>query len=136
MPPPMQIVVILTSATGSILVIDFFSQPNSGHIDVFWTTTITRISASEADLRLKKASAEFFTSFSLLRGSISMIYQFFSDYGRVPLISPVWGLFSPYSFILGTVEQDESNSVLISKECNFNSKFKNGVVTFKCSKSA
>ena len=85
MPPPIQIVVILTSATGSILVIDFFSQPNSGHIDVFWTTTITRISASEADLRLKKASAEFFTSFSLLRGSISMIYQFFSDYGRVPL---------------------------------------------------
>ena len=85
MPPPIQIVVILTSATGSILVIDFFSQPNSGHIDVFWTTTITRISASEADLKLKKASAEFFTPFSLLRGSRSMIYQFFSDYGRVPL---------------------------------------------------
>ena len=83
--PPVQILVILTSATGPILVIDFFSQPNSGHIDVFWTTTITRISASEADLKLKKASAEFFTPFSLLRGSISMIYQFFSDYGRVPL---------------------------------------------------
>ena len=83
--PPFQILVILTSATGPILLIDFFSQPNSGHIDVFWTTTITRISDSEAVLKLKKASAEFFTPFSLLRGSRSMIYQFFSDYGRVPL---------------------------------------------------
>ena len=87
--PPVQILVILTSATGPILVIDFFSQPNSGHIDVFWTTTITRISASEADLKLKKASAEFFTPFSLLRGSRSMIYQFFSDYGRVPLSATI-----------------------------------------------
>ena len=100
MPPPIpivviltsisvQILVILTSTTSPILVIDFFSQPNSGHIDVFWTTTITRISASKADLKLKKASGECFTPFSLLRGSRSMIYQFFSDYGRVPLSTPM-----------------------------------------------
>ena len=83
--PPVQILVILTSATGPILVIDFFSQPNSGHIDIFWTIIITRISASEADLKLKKSLAEVFTQFALLRGSISLIYQFFSNRGRVPL---------------------------------------------------
>ena len=80
-----QILVILTFLDSSILVIDFFSQPNSGHVDVSRQPTITRISASEADLKLKKALAEFFTPFSMLRGSRSMIYQFFSDHGRVPL---------------------------------------------------
>ena len=81
-----QILVILTFLESSILVIDVFSQPNSGHVDVSRQPTITRISASEADLKLKKASAEFFTPFALLRGSISLIYQFFSDHGRVPLM--------------------------------------------------
>ena len=80
-----QILVILTFLESSILVIDVFSQPNSGHVDVSRQPTITRISASEADLKLKKSSAEFFTPFALLRGSISLIYQFFSDHGRVPL---------------------------------------------------
>ena len=80
-----QILVILTFLESSILVIDVFSQPNSGHVDVSRQPTITRISASEADLKLKKSSAEFFTLFALLRGSISLIYQFFSNHGRVPL---------------------------------------------------
>ena len=82
-----QILVILTFLESSILVIDVFSQPNSGHVDVSRQPTITRISASEADLKLKKSSAEFFTPFALLRGSISYIYiNFFPDHGRVPLI--------------------------------------------------
>merc|ERR1712240_343425 len=80
-----QILVILTFLDSSILVIDFFSQPNFGHVDVSRQPTITRISASEADLKLKKSSAEFFTPFALLRGSTSFIYQFFSNHGRVPL---------------------------------------------------
>ena len=76
---------MLTSAAIQILVVDVFSQPNSGHVDVSRQPTITRISASEADLKLKKSSAEVFTQFALLRGSISLIYQFFSNRGRVPL---------------------------------------------------
>ena len=66
--PSVQILVILTPTNGPILVIDFFSQPNSGHIDVFWTTTITRISASEANLRLKKAIDEFLQREEFLEG--------------------------------------------------------------------
>ena len=77
--------VILTFLESSILVIDVFSQPNSGHVDVSRQPTITRVLAFEADLKLKKSSAEFFTPFALLRGSISLIYQFFSNHGRVPL---------------------------------------------------
>ena len=66
--------------------VDVARKPNFGHVDVSREPTITRISASKADLKLKKASAEFFTPFAFLRGSITMIYQFFSDHGRVPLI--------------------------------------------------
>ena len=36
---------------------------------------------------MEKTSAVFFTPFPLLRGGKSLIYQIFSDHGRVPLIS-------------------------------------------------
>jgi len=48
--------------------VDVARKPNFGHVDVSREPTITRISASKADLTLKKASAEFFTPFAFLRG--------------------------------------------------------------------
>ena len=76
-----QIVVMLTSSAIHILVmltslessirVDVARKPNCGHVDVSREPTITRISASEADLKVKKTSAEFFISFAFLRGSIS-----------------------------------------------------------------
>ena len=54
------------SQPNSILVTDIFSQPNdsccqpnSGHTDVFSATCITRISAFEADLKLKMLHLNF-----------------------------------------------------------------------------
>ena len=64
--------------------VDVARKPNFGHVDVSRVPTITRIAASKADLKLKKASAEYFTPFAFLRGSISMIYIFCSSHGRVP----------------------------------------------------
>ena len=74
----------LKSPPSQILVTDVYSQPNSSHTDVSWAPCITSISAFKANLKPKKASAAFFTPFSILRGSRSMIYKFFSDHGWVP----------------------------------------------------
>ena len=95
---------MLTSVTSQILVVlfsnsdyvDVSGKLNSGHVDVARKPvsrepTIMRISASKTDLKLKKASAGFFTPFAFLRGSITMIYQFFSDHGRVHLKGPYRG---------------------------------------------
>ena len=56
---------MLMSVTSQI---DVARKPNFGHVDVSREPTITRIAASKADLKLKKASAEFFTQFAFLMG--------------------------------------------------------------------
>ena len=75
----------LTFSHSQILVTDVYSQPNCGHTDVSWATCITRNFALKANLKLEKTSAAFFTLFPMLRGVKSLIYQIFSDHGRVPL---------------------------------------------------
>ena len=76
----------LTFSHSQILVTDVYSQPNCGHTDVSWATCITRIFALKANLKLEKISAAFFTTFPMLRGVQSFIYQIFSDHGWVPLM--------------------------------------------------
>ena len=80
----------LTFSPSKILVTDVYSQPNCGHTDVSWVTCITRIFALKANLKLEKTSAAFFTSFPMLRGVQSLIYQIFSDHGWVPLMVLHW----------------------------------------------
>ena len=77
----------LTLSPSVILVTDVYSQPNCGHTDVSWATCITRIFALKAYLKLEKTSAAFFMPFPILRGVKSLIYQIFSDHGKVPLIN-------------------------------------------------
>ena len=75
----------LTFSPSQILVTDVYSKPNCGHTDVSWATCIMRIFAVESYLKLEKSSAAFFTPFPMLRGVQSLVYQFFSDHGWVPL---------------------------------------------------
>ena len=62
---------------------DVFSHPNCGHPDISWPTCIMRISASKANLKLKKKHLLHFYTIFLAQGFWSLILFLFW-----PLLSP------------------------------------------------